>query len=366
MKTSFLSIKTFGKPTAELMIQKQKFRKTFSFFLAVVLMFSFCSCTDGEKTETGKSSNADIYVMSYEGTEISSGLYAYILSSKKTDFLYIIESTYGSGYATDSESFWNTVPSDGDNRNYGERVISDINDYCRMLLVSDKLCLNYSVSLSDEYIDEINSAIEENVFYYGSEKAFEERLKPYGLDIKALKDYYEREYKIVSLKNVLYGNGGIYQIDSDEVNRTTADNYVKLKHVYFKGEDADALKEKANGLVEKLTVGEIKFADLQKETEDGSYESYPDGYVVEREEYEESGLGIEIGEFAVSEIDGGIYIIARDSLNESDLAEYYEATETELINDSFYKLVKQYFPLIKTNNEELSRYDIVTAEVFEW
>lgn len=366
MKTSFPSIKTFGILTTEIMIKKQHFRKTVSFFLAVVMLFSFCSCAEGDKPETGKSSNADISVMSYEGNVISSGLYAYILSSKKTDFLYIIESTYGSGYATDSESFWNTVPNDGDSRNYGERVISDINDYCRMLLVSDKLCLNYSVCLSNEYIDEINSAIDENIFFYGSEKAFEERLKPYGLDIKALKAYYEREYKIVSLKNVLYGNGGIYQIGSEEVNRTTADNYVKLKHVYFKGEDSKALKEKANGLVEKLNAGEIKFSDLQKETEDSFYESYPDGYVVEREEYEKSGLGIKIGEFAVSEIDGGVYIITRDSLSESDLTEYYEATETKLINDSFYKLVNQYFPLIEANNEELLRYDIVTAEVFEW
>lgn len=341
-----------------------KLKSVILLLILTVICQSFCSCSQDEKDYS--DSNADITVMSYEGTEINSGLYAYILSSKKTDFLYILESNYGSGFASDSESFWNTVPDDGDDRSYGERVVADINDYCRMLLVADKLCANYSVSLSEEHTKEISSAIDENVFYYGSEKEFEKRLKPYGLDIESLTDYYEREYKIVALTKALYGSGGAHQISSDTVNAKTAESYVKLKHVFYKGEDPEALKLKAEELVKKLSSNELKFEDIQKDTEDDSFKTYPDGYIVKTEEFELSGLDLEIGEFAVSPVEGGVYIITRNSLNESDLSEYYESTETELINDSFYELIKQYFPMIETNTAELSKYDIVTAEVFDW
>lgn len=338
-------------------------KKAILLLISAVCCISLCACSDGG--EASVNSNAEITVMSYEGTEISSGLYSYILSSKKTDFLYILESNYGSGFATDSDSFWNTVPNDGDSRSYGERVVSDINDYCRMLLVADKLCANYSVSLSDEYKEEISATIDENVFYYGDEENFEKTLRPFGLDIEALADYYEREYKIVALTETLYGNGGVYQLSSDEVNAATSESYVKLKHVYYAGEDKKALEDKANDLVNKLNADEVKFEDLQKETEDDSYESYPDGYIVELDEYELSGLKLEEGDFTVSAVEGGVYIIARVPLSDSDLSEYYEATEASLINDSFYELVKQYFPLIEINHEELDKYDIVTAEVFE-
>ena len=346
--------------------------KTAALILAVVITaLSFASCAE-KKDELPTA-------FEYEGYKIDSGLYAYILSSKKTDFLYLL-SEYQisqSGYSTvlDNEQFWATVPDSEDERDYAARVTADITDYCKRIVVTLALCDKYGIKCDDEtYVSEIDQAMLDNENEFGGEAQLNKFLLKYGMLAEDLESYFYMEYKIYALQEHLYGSEGKQKIASTEVAKLFEETYVKVKNVYLPYSDSNDETVKAEtlanaqALIAELEAGTKDMDTEYKETEDSLYEYYPDGWLFKvgetYEAFEKAAFEAEVGDYFTVTSAAGVYVVKKEKLTSSDLENYYSTVEETLIADAYYEYVSQYYSSVYVNNGEISKYDIVTAETF--
>ena len=130
-------------------------------FFALILIFatltSLVGCADGDGVINDPNAkpivdNSDKVVMSYEGYEITSGMYAFIFSALKTNYLYLLQLYGETEFVEDTESFWNTKTEDG--ATLASAVRDDINNHCKMVLISEKMAKEYGVTLTEDALED--------------------------------------------------------------------------------------------------------------------------------------------------------------------------------------------------------------------
>lgn len=383
-----------------------RIKKTICFILLLSFVFSICSCnSEGVNlNQTDGNITADVVVFSYSDgdskAEIKSGLYAFILSDKKTDFLYLLsqyqESANSQITVMDNEDFWNTVPDKEDGRTYKQLVEADIEAYCKRLVITKVLCKKYGISVTknEETKKEIEGLVQNHINAYGDKDSLNSYLYRFGINNEDLFEYYEMQYLVQALENFYYGTGGKTPIDSSLVNEKFLKEWAKVKSIYIsytepkvtlpeKEESSRAEKveiegertkekaiEYANNLYEQIKNGSVSFDDKYSISEDGISGYFPDGQIIQKgtstKALDDAIFEMKDDELKVVEGEAGVYLILKKKLVETDIDEYYEAIEQTFIDESYTKLIEEYYSFVSVNKDELSKYNIISADIYIW
>ncbi len=394
----------------------KSYSKLICFLTVISFILSLCACSDDgvEINQVEKNETADVIVFKYtdeessESAEIKSGLYAFILSQMKTECLYYYSQYYENASTqytlNDNEAFWNTVYGD-DGRTFKQIAESDIQNYCKRLVVAKALCKKYGISVTknEETKAEIEAAVQNHINAYGDETTLNSYLYRYGITSEDVFEYYEMKYFNQALENYLFGVGGKLAIDSNLVEEKFEENWVKVKNVFISFTDpeidvvedenqkessetstenakegftfdGDRTKEKVvslgKELFEKVQNGEEEFDNLYVLSEDNMAEECPDGYIIQKgvayETIDKAIFEMEEGETRFIEGNTGVYIIQKQSFSSSDIDDYYEKIEQSIIDVEYLDFFENYNAYVEINSEELSKYDIISADCYEW
>ena len=346
-------------------------------FVAILLLFcfvfSFVGCSDGEGVINDPNAkpivdNSDKIVMSYEGYEINAGLYAFIFSALKTNYLYLLQLYGETEFVEDTESFWNKKTEDG--TSLADAVTKDINDHCRMILISSKMASEYGVTLSEDALEEAADEYNDYIASYGGEKQLEVYINRYGLSLDELKNYLEKKQLINCLKDKLCSKGGLCAVADEAVNLKIDEDYVKAKRIYLLNSKYDGKAiDKANEILDLINKGDKKYSDFVSLSADDSATAYPNGFMVNLEETEDEYAnalkGLKNGEYAVCESADGAYVICRLETTDEDRKTKFDAVSQKLTDEKFSETISARYDMVEIDNKELEKFDIVTADIIQ-
>ncbi len=163
-------------------------------------------------------------VIEYDGQKIPLSFYELMLSRMKGELAR-------NQYEVDDESFWNS-DSGVNGQNYEEYYNDAVLENCKTYLAALAVFEELDLKLPQSYYDSIDEEIEFYISYDGndSKDKFNEILKPYGVDIKSLRQAYVIEAKVDYLRSYLYGADA--QLVGDTVKEEYYnDNYYRFKQI---------------------------------------------------------------------------------------------------------------------------------------
>lgn len=312
--------------------------------------------------------NSDTVVMSYEGNTIKSGMYAFIFSALKTNYLYLLQLYGDTDFVEDTETFWNMKADDG--QTFAKSVTDDINNHCRMLLICKKMAEEYGVSLDVKAEEAVTDEYNDYVSSYGGEEELDVFLARYGIGTDELTEYLRMKQTISALRTKLCSAGGLCEVKDEDVYSEIDKRYVKVKHIYLLNSkyDGDALS-KAEELLSQIESGEKKFDDFAGLSDDNAMSEYKDGFLVDLEETEENyaslAKGLEVGKSGVCKAENGAYLVTRCEMTEEDKKTKYDTVWGELADKSFSGVLENRYGQVELNGDELGKYDIITADTLQ-
>lgn len=339
--------------------------------LSATLLLSACGDADGVINDPNAKpivDNADTVVMSYEGSTLNSGMYAFIFSALKTNYLYLLQIYGETEFVEDTESFWNMKAESG--KTFAQSVTEDINEHCKMLLICEKMASEYSVSLDEEALEAVADEYNDYISAYGGEKQLDVYLNRYGINGNDLTDYLKMKQMINVLQTKLCTKGGLCEVKDADVYSSIEKEYVKAKHIYFLNSKYDnKALDKANELLAQIKNGEKKYEDFASLSDDNSTKDYPNGFLVNLDETEERYAELlsklSVGECGVCEAEGGAYIVTKVEMTEEDKKTRYDAVWKEIADKQFSEVFANRYDQVELNAEELNKYDIITADVLQ-
>ena len=196
--------------------------------------------------------------------------------------------------------------------------------------VEDMLLLNevgkaWGFTLSDEEQDSVNSSLIRIRQQMGGKKAFDKKLKEYGVSEEFVKEL---------LASSTYQSKIVNAVDAaeptdDEIKQYFKDNYLRAKHVLIttkdmttgEEKDAEAAKKTADEVLAKAQAGEDFDALITEYNEDPGMSSNPDGYVFTDgamvKPFEDKTKELQPGEIGMCETDYGYHVIKKLALDET-------------------------------------------------
>ena len=333
-----------------------------------------------------------VAVFRYRNTTLSDDVYRYWLSYYKTYY-----STYFSDI-TDSQEGWQKEVSEG--LTAEEYVIDTVNDRMKLYTVALELCSEYSISLSSEEKQAVNTQIDSLIDSFGGRSILENYLsRSANIGISTLKEVYTIERKIAKLNSYLYGEKGTQKLTQEQLDEFYNSHYSRIKYLYFDKQNKYVLDEDGNIVqgssgkyeLEALTPEEKK--ELAKKvatalseaksgedfntliekynTPDMKYtEKYPNGFYISSTSYTSSevytlvsnGMKLKAGDIEMVEDDQAYYIIAKyeleDKMYEKDEQNQFESFNKDAIEYYFSQFLYEKFDDIEINSDFLSRVSI--------
>lgn len=340
--------------------------------LCIAMCITACTSSDGDVDNFSNFSafnNSGVVVMTYNGVELTSGMYAFVFSALKTNYLYLLQIYGDVDFVEDTELFWNSA-SDSSST-FASAVTEDINNHCRMLLICQKLKNEYNVQLSDTDVETVYDEYNDYISAYGGEEKLEKFLSKYGISSDDLNSYIMMKQTISAVQSVLCAEGGLCEVKKDTVYSRIDAEYVKAKHIYLLDDkyNGDALS-KASQLKSQIDSGEKVYDDFAALSDDNSTEDYPDGFLVHISETEERYSAVvgsmEIGQCEVCEADGGAYLIMRIEMTDDDRETHYDTIWEDVADEQFSSVMESLYDQVEINKDELAKYNIITAPVLNY
>lgn len=357
------------------------FLKLCACLLAAAMLLSLAGCAK------------DPVAFSYNGTDISTNMYRYWLSSYKGTFMY----TYTD--MSDTDAFWDSVL-------YGDVTAEEylngaVTDNVKRNLVCLSLFEQYGLSLSDSAVTAINEYIEELTEEYadGSRRKLNQMLANYGINLNILREIYIVEEKISLLFEYLYADGGPFALTEETLDAYYRKNYVRVRHIYvndayaFQMNEAGYYTYDANGnaVTRALTEEELaektaKIEAIDKALADGIdfqtvYETYSEdlyyanGYYLTRDtdfiaEVVDAAFDLEIGETVCVKSAFGTHYLMRLELDDyayndtaTSNADFFDGFTDKVKNDDLLRRLNELLPEVTVYEEEVKKYSIRDAAV---
>lgn len=364
-------------------------KKILAVILFACILLATVSCSSVNQTP----------VFSYENQSITSDYYSLILSYQKGYYMQLFNYYYGIDLSKNPEQ-WDTKLSEESSATLADSLVSDINDYCRMVLVCNYLADKHGLKLTDEKVlDEIADTVSTYVTNYGGEDMFAVELAKIGADRATFERFLNDSYRVSLVQDYLYGENGIQKVPAADVeeyflknyrkidsmsfsfykitdketgkyetyiadftaNEVSAyfnENYVKCNYLYYeKGKDeSDAdFKSRTDEVIAQLSDGSKTYADLK-----GSADGANADWVVTSAKLGENlfkKLGeTETGKWVSDSADGGVHIACKSELAASDLTESVEtACKTAMSRNIVREYANKYFEDVKAGNVEYGK-----------
>lgn len=347
----------------------------------------------------GTGCGATVNAMTFGSVKITSNMFCYWMSKYKAMYLY---SMFGT--TTDNPQYWSSKMTDtvtiGDY--LGAMAVSQIMQNAILLGLFDE----YGLSLGNDKLNEIDSAVNTKIQQAGSKSALNSALSPYGVNVKMLKDIYIAEAKISAVQDYLIGDNGINAATDEEVDKYFTENYYRCKHIlirtdvrYEKDENGEPVvndegtayktielteeekqsqRELAKDLELRVASGEDFDALVLQYSEDTGMQHFDDGYYITSActflpaEITKAVMSMKPGEVKTVETSYGISIVKRYDL--VDKAYDTEPYKSELIGDlrttvntvKLQSIVSGFADSVVLNEDVISDYPIAgcTADFY--
>ncbi|MFA6729813.1 MAG: hypothetical protein WCR95_02310 [Eubacteriales bacterium] len=354
---------------------------SFSFILAAAFLLFSC----GKSNETP--------VMNYNGKTVSTGLFAYMLSSQKAYVKDTFSRNTADHFAKTGEYLYGTndfeeflsktfINKSGDTVTYAENAFLTVLNTAKMFVVADKLCGDYNLKIVDgQTLEDIEEIISGDIEAAGGKVYLEDILTEYGADIETEREYLLLQAKVDLLYDYLYGKNGSQRIADSVISDIFYEQYKKIDFLFYSfysdsevgdpSPDSPQRKEEkinaAKDFLAEVTSGETSFEDYK--THDG-FAVYDKGLCFTEGMLEENFAN------AVSTIssprgvvfyqsDDGVYLIRLLTPDDNDFLAYYDDIYKPLSKNAFYDFLESYYPEVSLSQETLDKYNFVTIKPLE-
>ena len=161
---------------------------------------------------------------------------------------------------------------------------------------------------------------------------------------------------------------GYHIILREEMTQDDIPNEIKTEaaEILAKG----VIDSYAEAAYEKAQNGALAFSDYSgEETRPDPYGKYSGGIVFTKGELEDEiydkVAGMANDEYALIKINSGVCVIRKMALTDNDLTDRYDEIYSELAEAAFKEFIMSFYPEITIDEEELSKYDFLTAVPLE-
>ena len=338
-------------------------KRIIALLLVAVSVFLLVSCADTEVSEENG------YVVTCGDTNLDFAAFYSELYNYKNDFLFnYLE------LDADNPAIWSQDSPAGNSETVGDTVkrmaLENVAQFAWVVeYAKDNGAVLDENDLAD--LEEGYNKLKENL---GSEEAYQEYLKTLSFDDESFKEYLKETLYYDKGFRLLTGENGLYAITDEEYEKFYEENFYSVKHIFIndlnkEDEDGNTVELTAEEKKEKEAKAEKIFADLESGTdfetlymlsEDGMSTSYPDGitftYGMIESVYENAVRSLKPGEYTkINGGNGGIYILLRVDLIESDIETYSELITSTLNTDVQERIYADHKGEVKIN------YDMVNA-----
>lgn len=314
-------------------------------------------------------------VFEYNGEKLTSGVFSYILSENKSYFLAMY------GYQ-DSAEFWNIKMDD--ETTLGEGYMENIIDYAKNLVVTKALAKEYGITISDENKASVKKMVDECIASYGGRAKWGLYLAKFGVTIEEFTQYMEDCYLMDQVSTYVSSENGPSPIDEENLFEQFKNETSYVEHILinlefkYKNDNGETVTmtddekkaklEELNGVAEKLSSGEEKWDDWKTKNEDNGSTYFVTETSSFLEEFKKAALEMKVGEIRVVQTSAGFHIMRRLEITEKI---YEESDEGEKVYvpqkkaENYQKLMDSKKPDIIVNEEELSKFSIISAPVLD-
>ncbi|MBE6700472.1 MAG: hypothetical protein E7582_01085 [Ruminococcaceae bacterium] len=339
-------------------------KKALSLILILLILISLVSCSNSSKN----------VAITCGSTTVSGEIFYSQLLNYKNEFLisYL-------GLTEDNPAIWSQDSPTGRLETMGEALtrmaVEDMTQFAWVI----EYAKDNGVTIDEENkkgIEEAVASLKEN---FETEEEYKEYLTTLKLDDESLNTYLEYTILYDEGFRLLTGEGGPYALTEEDYKEYYEKNFYTVKHIFVNnvskvGEDGeevplteDEIKEKedkAKGILDALDKGE-DFETHYLFSEDQMAVSYPDGITIADgftydTAYESTAKALKEGEYKmVNGTSGGIYIILRLPLSESDYEEYKSYVQTVVNQEVTTRIYSD------CKNDVTVNYDVINSYPIE-
>lgn len=351
----------------------KRMNKAFVLFLAMTLLVlpALSAC--------GNASAA----VSFEKESVSTKVFQYLCSMKKTDYLYeaygVTSSTISSSQLQDNPSIWSATAEDG--TTVADTLKSEVLDEVKLFLYLSDYAKEQGYVLGSAEKKMVRDEFDKILINYGSKAEFNRAMKQYGVNYDAILEYNYLQALAYQGLELLFGASGSMKISDGAVEKYFKNNYATASCIFINTKTKTYSNGKVVGLPEEEKAAKEKLAteifDRAKAGEDFAFLAltYSDqaiteedaraGYTFEKggfvnAEAEKAVFEMKNGQISRVDTDGGVYILCRKPLNESGFEEAKSAIRSQLEDVKKYALVSEVEDKYKLNTDFLNELNIAS------
>ncbi len=319
--------------------------------------------------------------ISYKDEMISTAVFQYLCSQKKTDYLYeaygVDKSAMSSSQLQDNPTIWQATSADGSS--VADTLKSEVLDEAKLFLYMTHYAKSKGYTLGVEEKKVVKAEFDKLVSNYGDKKTFNREMKKYGVSYDDMLEYNYLQTLAYQGINLLFGENGTQRISDENLEKYYKANYATAACIFINtknktysngkvvGMPEEEKKEKlalADDLFAKVQAGEdftalaLKHSDqaIDEESAKKGYTFAKGGFV--NAQAEEKIWTMKNGEYARVDTDGGVYILYRKPLNADAFEKVKENIRTQLEEVKKYALVSEADKEFKINEKFLNELNI--------
>ena len=270
-------------------------------------------------------------------------------------------------------------------------------DSVKMTLAACVIFDEYGLILSDSTIDAVDEFIDSLIYDYanGDEKALEEELAQFGIDLKTLREIYLRDEKVAALLEFLYGSGGEIGISDEDRMNFILENYVRVCHIYvntkykYSTDEDGYLIYTSDGYAqtEPLSMEELKtknalvsaideslaeggdYVEIYKALSEDKY--YENGYYFTRSsnfitEVIDASFSLEVGEWVKFESAYGVHYVKRLEMDDSPWtndanSDFFSSLDDTIASTFYTEIIDREKENVGENESVLKKFSLIDS-----
>ena len=324
------------------MKRKTLIRLTAAILSPVLLCCSFVGCA------------AKKDVVRYESVAVTSDIFNYLCSLKKTEYLYdayqLSPSDVSTAQLQDNELIW--VTTGADNVTVADHLKMEVLEEVQALLYFAHVAVEQGYTLNSEQVKIIENDFKTNIAsQFETKKEFNDYMKNYGITYDGMLEYYKLQTLAEQGSELLFGESGTAKVTEAAAKAHFNKSYITMSAIFINTKNKtypngkvvllpESEKAEKLRLVEetasRLAAGE-DFAALCEEVSDAkvSRDEAEKGVTSLKGSHSVSTVNDKLvemkeGEYARVDVDGGVYFIKRLPLDNSYFESEKEALAEEL------------------------------------
>lgn len=201
--------------------------------------------------------------VSYKNEVVSTAIFQYLCSQKKTDYLYeaygVDKSSVSSSQLQDNPTIWQAKSADG--VSVGDTLKSEVLDEVKLFLYMSDYAKSQGYTLGVEEKKLIKSEFDKMVANYGDKKTFNREMKKYGTSYDQILEYNYFQTLAYQGLNLLFGEKGSQRISDENLQKYYKSNYATAQCIFINTKNKTYSNGKVVGMPEEEKKEKLALAD---------------------------------------------------------------------------------------------------------